>query len=191
MCIRDRYKVTPGQKVRVDLLGVPPGSRVELDRVLFISDEGKALIGRPLIEGARVIAACTGEGKAPKVIAFKYHSKNRYRRKIGHRQPYTELTIQHILRPGETEPAAPVTTGTEAITEKTPETTTPAAEEAKTVRPRPGARKKAAPATEEAPAAEKTEKKAARPRAQVRKTGTEASGTKTTRRKTVPETEEK
>jgi len=74
---------------------------VELSKVLFIADGEKTLVGKPMVDGARVIASCTAEGKADKVIAFKYHNKNRYRRKIGHRAQYTELKVEKILLPGE------------------------------------------------------------------------------------------
>jgi len=69
--------------------------------VVFIGDDQNALVGNPTIEGAKVIATCLGEVKGEKVIAFKYKSKIRYRRKKGHRQIYTRLTINEIARPGE------------------------------------------------------------------------------------------
>ena len=69
--------------------------------MVFIGDDQNALVGNPTIEGAKVIATCLGEVKGEKVIAFKYKSKIRYRRKKGHRQIYTRLTINEIARPGE------------------------------------------------------------------------------------------
>ena len=76
---------------------VEQGSQVELDRVLFVVDEEKVLVGKPLVEGARVVAEAMGEEKGDKVIVFKYKSKARYRRKNGHRQIYTTLAIKEIL----------------------------------------------------------------------------------------------
>jgi len=73
---------------------------VELDKVLFIGDDESRLIGNPIIEGARVIATCLGEAKGDKVTVFKYKSKVRYRRKTGHRQIYTRLSINEIVKPG-------------------------------------------------------------------------------------------
>jgi len=99
--------VVPGEKARVDLLGVAAGSTVELDRVLLVADGEKTHIGKPTVEGARVIASCTGEEKDDKVIAFKYKAKNRYRRKLGHRQSYTHLAIEKIVMPGGVELSAP------------------------------------------------------------------------------------
>lgn len=73
------------------------GSRVELDRVLLVADEGKVLVGRPTVEGAKVVAEALGEEKGDKIIIFKYKPKVRYRRKRGYRQLYTQLAIKEIL----------------------------------------------------------------------------------------------
>ncbi len=73
------------------------GDTVELDRVLFIADGDKVAVGTPVIDGARVIATSQGDGKGDKVIVFKYKPKVRYRRKAGHRQLYTRLTIDSIV----------------------------------------------------------------------------------------------
>jgi large subunit ribosomal protein L21 len=96
-----QYKVTQGQKIDVELLNAEEGSTVQLDKVLMIADGDKTTIGKPLIEGARVMATVKKNGKAKKIIVFKYKSKVRYRRKNGHRQPFTSLNIEKILGPGE------------------------------------------------------------------------------------------
>lgn len=83
------------------------GSAVELDRVLFIADGDKVTIGKPFIEGARVLATAKQNGRGEKVIVFKYKSKVRYRRKLGHRQLFTRLSIDKISAPG-MEEAKPV-----------------------------------------------------------------------------------
>ena len=79
---------------------MPEGNTIELDRVLFIDDNENTLIGNPTIEGAKVIATSLGEVKGDKVIVFKYKSKVRYRRKTGHRQIYTRLSINKVIKPG-------------------------------------------------------------------------------------------
>jgi len=84
----------------VERLAVAEGATVELDRVLVIGDGDKLTLGRPIIEGARVMATSKGDGKGDKVIGMKYKAKVRYSRKIGHRQPYTELAIDSISGPG-------------------------------------------------------------------------------------------
>ena len=73
---------------------------VELDKVLFISNDENMVVGNPTIPGAKVKATSIGESKGDKVIAFKYKSKIRYQRKKGHRQTYTTLSIDEIIRAG-------------------------------------------------------------------------------------------
>ena len=73
------------------------GNTIELDRVLFIADSGKVMVGKPTIDGAKVVATSQGEGKSKKIIVFKYKPKVRYRKKTGHRQFYTRLAIDKII----------------------------------------------------------------------------------------------
>jgi len=91
-----QYKVTVGQTVDVELLGVNEGDTVQFDRVLMVADEGDVRVGRPTVDGARVSATVLGQGRGPKLIAFKYRPKKRYRRKLGHRQGYTRLRVDEI-----------------------------------------------------------------------------------------------
>ena len=95
-----QYKVTPGQTIDVERLDVAEGSTVDLDRVLLIARGEKTTVGSPTVEGAKVVATSQGENKAKKVIVFKYKPKVRYRKKTGHRQLYTRLTIDEIIEPG-------------------------------------------------------------------------------------------
>ena len=101
-----QYKVTPGQTLDVERLDVADGDTVELDKVLLIDDDGKVTVGTPAVEGAKVTATSQGEGRGKKIIVFKYKSKVRYRRKKGHRQSYTRLTIDKIIGSG-VEPSEP------------------------------------------------------------------------------------
>jgi len=94
-----QYKVTPGQTIDVERLDVAVGDTVELERVLFIANGDRVTVGNPTIDGAKVIATSQGEGKGKKIIVFKYKPKVRYRRKMGHRQLYTSLTIDKIVEP--------------------------------------------------------------------------------------------
>ncbi len=84
----------------MELLGVPQGESVELDRVLLVADGDKVAVGTPVVEGAKVVATSQGEDKGDKVIVFKYKNKVRYRVKRGHRQPYTRLSIDNIVAAG-------------------------------------------------------------------------------------------
>lgn len=74
-----------------------------MEKVLLIGNDAKVTVGTPTIDGAKVIATVQGEGKSKKTIVFKYKAKVRYRRKTGHRQPYTRLAIDKIIEPGATE----------------------------------------------------------------------------------------
>ncbi len=91
-----QYRVTQGQVVDVDLLGVAEGETIELGRVLVVGDGDKVTLGTPTVEGARILATSKGNGRAGKIIVFRYKPKTRYRRKIGHRQGFTRLTIDRI-----------------------------------------------------------------------------------------------
>jgi large subunit ribosomal protein L21 len=102
-----QYKVAEGQSIDVEFLGGEVGSKVELDRVLLIADGDSITSGQPVIEGARVLAMVQKNGKSDKVIVFKYKAKTRYRRKNGHRQPFTTLSIDKILPPGAEAPKPP------------------------------------------------------------------------------------
>ncbi|MGA3094680.1 MAG: 50S ribosomal protein L21 [Dehalococcoidales bacterium] len=95
-----QYKVSPGESLKVESLDVAEGGTIELDRVLAISDGDKLVLGKPLIEGARVSCTSKGDGRGVKVFGMKYKAKTRYSRRIGHRQSFTELTIDSISGPG-------------------------------------------------------------------------------------------
>ena len=72
------------------------GDQIELEKVLLVADEGKVMVGTPVVKGASVIAEALGQGRSRKIIVFKYKPKSRYRRKKGHRQLYTSLAIKNI-----------------------------------------------------------------------------------------------
>jgi len=93
-----QYKVVPKQTVEIERLDVPEGDKVELDKVLFIGEDRKTLVGRPIIKGAKVVATSLGEAKGEKVIVFRYKSKVRYRSKRGHRQTYTKILVNEIVK---------------------------------------------------------------------------------------------
>ena len=96
-----QYRVEEGRALTVERLPVDEGATVELDDVLLIADNGEVTIGTPTIEGARVVARVETNGRAKKIIVFKYKSKVRTRKKTGHRQSFTRLAVSEILRPGQ------------------------------------------------------------------------------------------
>lgn len=92
-----QYKVVVGETVDMERMPAKVGETVELDRVLLVSDGDEVMVGRPFLEGAKVLATVVGQGRGRKVIVFKYKPQVRYRRKSGHRQPYTRLRIEKII----------------------------------------------------------------------------------------------
>jgi len=92
-----QYKVSAGETIEVEKLPLEVGQKVELDRVLLVSDRNKVRVGNPTVEGAKVMATVAGQGKGKKIIVFKYRPRNRYRRRSGHRQTYTRLRVDKII----------------------------------------------------------------------------------------------
>ncbi|MFC5558157.1 50S ribosomal protein L21 [Ureibacillus thermophilus] len=90
-----QYKVEAGQEIYVEKLGVEPNETVTFDKVLFVGGE-TVKVGTPTVEGATVTAKVVKEGRGKKITVFKYKAKKNYRRKQGHRQPYTKLVIESI-----------------------------------------------------------------------------------------------
>jgi len=91
-----QYRVQVGDTVRVEKLAAAEGDSVVFDKVLAISKDGQITVGSPYVEGAKVTAKVASHGKARKIIVFKYKAKSNYRRKSGHRQPFTAVTIESI-----------------------------------------------------------------------------------------------
>lgn len=90
-----QYKVSEGDLVRVEKLPYEVGDTVEFDEVLLVAgDEVK--VGSPVIENAKVTATVEDQNKDKKVVVFKYKPKKQYRKKHGHRQPYTLVKIDSI-----------------------------------------------------------------------------------------------
>lgn len=91
-----QYRVTEGQSLRVEMLAGEVGSSITLDQVLLVGGAGEAKIGRPLVEGAAVMASITRHARAKKILVFKKKRRKGFHKKIGHRQYFTELKITGI-----------------------------------------------------------------------------------------------
>lgn len=91
-----QYKVAEGDVLFVEKLEDNAGDVVTLNEVLACTKDGELVVGAPTVEGASVQAKVVEQGKAKKVIVFKYKAKKDYRRKQGHRQPYTKIVIEKI-----------------------------------------------------------------------------------------------
>ena len=92
-----QLKVSPGQTVDVEKIPGEEGTTIELDNVLFVADGENFTVGQPTVDGAMIKATIIDQARKRKVLVFKYKNKTRYRRKIGHRQDYTRLTIDEIV----------------------------------------------------------------------------------------------
>lgn len=91
-----QYRVSEGDVIRVEKLANGEGETVEFERVLVLSKDGQLLVGKPCVENAKVKATVLKHGKGDKIIVFKYKPKKNYRKKQGHRQPFTEIKIEKI-----------------------------------------------------------------------------------------------
>jgi len=91
-----QYKVEKGTELYIEKLHVAEGETVNFDKVVFVSKDGEVLTGAPTVAGATVSAKVERHGKGAKLTIFKYKSKKNYRRKQGHRQPYTKVVVEAI-----------------------------------------------------------------------------------------------
>ena len=90
-----QIKVEAGQAIYIEKLDVEAGETVTFDKVLFVGGEN-VKVGSPVVEGATVTAKFEKQGRAKKIIVFKYKAKKNNRKKQGHRQPYTKLVVEAI-----------------------------------------------------------------------------------------------
>lgn len=92
-----QYRVSVGDEIFVEKLAGEAGDAVKFSEVLMVSDDNGTQVGTPTLDGAAVDAEIVKQGKQKKIIVFKYKAKKDYRRKQGHRQPYTKLKVEQIL----------------------------------------------------------------------------------------------
>ena len=91
-----QYKVSEGDIVFFEKLDTAEGKKITFSNVILVSEEGKVQIGNPYVKGVKVEGKVISHGKAKKIIVFKMKPKKNYRRKQGHRQPYTKVEITAI-----------------------------------------------------------------------------------------------
>ena len=91
-----QYKVAEGDVVFFEKLDAEEGKKVTFDNVVMVSEEGKVQVGNPYVKGVKVEGKVISHGKGKKIIVFKMKAKKNYRRKQGHRQPYTKVEITSI-----------------------------------------------------------------------------------------------
>ena len=100
-----QYKVAEGDVIFFEKLDTEEGKKVTFDKVILVSNEGKVEVGNPYVKGIKVEGKVVNHGKGKKIVVFKYKAKKNYRRKQGHRQPYTRVEITTIKMPAKAEEA--------------------------------------------------------------------------------------
>lgn len=91
-----QYKVQEGEAIYVEKLDAADGDNVTFDQVLFVSKGDSVVAGTPTVAGAVVSGKVEKQGKQRKIVVYKYKAKKNYRRKQGHRQPFTKVVIDKI-----------------------------------------------------------------------------------------------
>ena len=91
-----QYRVSEGDVVSIEKLTAAEGEEVVFDQVLTVVSDSDIKIGKPVVEGAKVTAKVVEHGKGKKILVFKYKAKSNYRKRLGHRQPYTKVEISKI-----------------------------------------------------------------------------------------------
>jgi large subunit ribosomal protein L21 len=92
-----QYRITPGEKLKVEQIAADVGAEVVLDQVLMVGEGDSVRVGRPIVAGATVKATVVGHGRGDKVEIFKMRRRKHYQKHQGHRQNYTELKIDSIV----------------------------------------------------------------------------------------------
>lgn len=91
-----QYRVQEGDNIFVEKLDADVDSNVVFDQVLAVVNDGDVKVGASVVEGAKVTAKVLAQGKEKKILVFKYKAKSNYRRRQGHRQPFTKVSIEKI-----------------------------------------------------------------------------------------------
>ena len=91
-----QYRVQEGDVLYVEKLDANVGDTVAIDRVLLVAKDGEVKVGNPVVAGAQAVLKVMEHGKGEKIIVFKYKPKKNYRRKQGHRQPYTKVVVEAL-----------------------------------------------------------------------------------------------
>jgi len=156
-----QYRVQEGDVITVEKLNVSAGDDITFDKVLLLNDGEKVQVGTPIVESAKVFGTVVENGKGEKVIIFKYKAKKDYRKKQGHRQPYTMVKIESLSADGKPAPKKVVEKPAVEVVEKSAEEKKPAAKKA-TAEKKPAAEKATTGVKAKKPAVKKAVKPAAK-----------------------------
>ena len=113
-----QYRVENGDQIAVEKLGVEDGAKVVFDKVLVVGDGADIKVGAPYVDGVTVEGNAIETGKGKKVIIFKYKAKKDYRKKQGHRQPYTMVKIESLTGEAPKKEAPKAEAACEAVVEE-------------------------------------------------------------------------
>jgi len=91
-----QFRAEAGTTLRIPSLSAEPGETITFGEVLFLGEDQDVRIGAPLVDGAAVTATVVAHGKGEKIIIFKHKRRKNYRRKLGHRQKFTEVRVSEI-----------------------------------------------------------------------------------------------
>lgn len=91
-----QYRVEEGDVLNIEKVDFEKDAEVVFDDVLAVVKDGEMTVGKPFVEGAKVTATVVEQGKADKIFVFKYRAKHNYRKRMGHRQPFTSVKIVSI-----------------------------------------------------------------------------------------------
>lgn len=91
-----QYRVAEGDSLKVEKLAAEAGTDIELDKVLMVADGDRVMVGKPFLEGSKVLARVVTTGRGPKVRILKFRRRKHHLKRAGHRQAYTELTVTSI-----------------------------------------------------------------------------------------------
>ena len=91
-----QLRVEPGSSIRVEKLGLAVGDEVSFDKVLLVQNDGSLSLGKPYLDGARVVGRVVDQGRDAKILVFRKKRRKQYRRTRGHRQPFTAVSIEKI-----------------------------------------------------------------------------------------------
>jgi large subunit ribosomal protein L21 len=91
-----QYRVQEGDTIYIEKLGAGEGDTVTFDKVAALGKDDGFVVGVPFVDGAKVSAKVVKNGKAGKIVVYKYKAKKNYHHKMGHRQPYTKVQIEKI-----------------------------------------------------------------------------------------------
>lgn len=91
-----QYLVSAGDRIKIEKLDKKEETKIKFDQVLMLGDDKKVTVGQPLVKGASVEGKILAQGKGPKITILKYRPKKRYQKKMGHRQPYSQVEITEI-----------------------------------------------------------------------------------------------